>query len=615
MKILEAQILSQRRRLAVHGATVFLVGLLLGIPFAIAQSTDPSSPDAVHRWQVAHLEALLHGILLMAMSAGTRYIDFTPSQLRFVTWAVVIGAWGAVSGATLAASWEVSGRTWTPPFQNKIAFILFGTGVFGVLLAFAVTVLRGGWDSIRAFLVRARWKNWSGTVDAHPQRIERPKNRKELIQAVKDADGLRIRAAGGSYSWSPVAATDGVLIDCSGLTKCLAVEQEPHSGGGFIRVEAGVSIADLSAYAAEEGLTLESTTVIPFVLVGGAVANGCHGTGVHHPHFTDLVRELELIDAQGRPKTYRRPEPLGDDPTATELDEHRTWDALVVSLGTLGVIYSITFDCVEMFNVRAVDYHADMAETLGNVKELVEGNDYAEVFWFPYQERVWVKTWNRTSEPPTGASAARALKSSKQAFQNYILGPLALNGISLLPFLTPIAMKLFFKIIGRGDQVQPLPDALQYQTAFMKAVDMGYAIPIDENYDNVRQAWDAVVDRLAALRRQKIYPQNLVMHLRFVGPGRGTIAPSAGNDRTCYIEILTYRNTPRYPEYFAAVENDWIRLGGRTHWAKLCFLPETVAATYRDEHRDRVKEFLEVRAKHDPDEIFVNEWVRELLGM
>jgi L-gulonolactone oxidase len=385
--------------------------------------------------------------------------------------------------------------------------------------------------------------------------------------------------------------------------------------GGFIRVEAGVSIENLSRYAGEASLTLVSTTVIPFVLVGGAIANGCHGTGVHHPHFTDLVRELELVDADGGLTKYCRPEPLGESPTAAELDVHKTWDALVVSLGTLGIIYSLTFDCVPMFNVRALDRHADMRETLDNVKELVERNEYAEIFWFPYQERVWIKTWNRTSEPPTGAIAARAWKSIRQAFQNYLFGPALLNAISVLPFLTPPAMKVFFLMIGKGDQVQPLPDALQYQTAFMKAVDMGYAIPIDDDYNNVRKAWNVVVERLDALRRERIYPQNLVMHLRFVGPGRGTISPSAGNERSCYIEILTYRNTPRYPEYFAAVESDWIRLGGRTHWAKLCFLPETVADSYRDEHRDRVKEFLEVRARHDPNEVFVNEWVHNLLGM
>jgi hypothetical protein len=190
-----------------------------------------------------------------------------------------------------------------------------------------------------------------------------------------------------------------------------------------------------------------------------------------------------------------------------------------------------------------------------------------------------------------------------------------LNLISLVPGFTPLTMRLFFQMVGKGRQVSPLPDALQYQTRFMKAVDMGYAIPIDAGYDNVRRAWYSVVDRLNDLRRQHVYPQNLVMHLRFVGPGRGLIAPSAGHERSCYIEILTYHNTAFYPEYFAAVERDWIKLGGRSHWAKLCFVPESVADTYRDGGRDRVKEFLAIRAKHDPGEVFVNDWVKTVLGM
>ena len=145
----------------------------------------------------------------------------------------------------------------------------------------------------------------------------------------------------------------------------------------------------------------------------------------------------------------------------------------------------------------------------------------------------------------------------------------------------------------------------------MKCVDMGYAIPVDEGYDSVRRAWYAVVERLNALRDERIYPQTLVLHLRFVGPGRGLLAPSGRSHRTCYIEVLTFHNTPRYEAYFEAVERDWLALGGRPHWGKLCFVPERIADLYGEDR----KRFEEVRERLDPDGVFLNDWVRRILAI
>ena len=64
-------------------------------------------------------------------------------------------------------------------------------------------------------------------------------------------------------------------------------------GTESIKVQAGMTVEALSTNAAANGLTLLTTTVIPQVQVGGAFANGAHGTGLLHPHFTDLVSHIE----------------------------------------------------------------------------------------------------------------------------------------------------------------------------------------------------------------------------------------------------------------------------------------------------------------------------------
>jgi L-gulonolactone oxidase len=120
------------------------------------------------------------------------------------------------------------------------------------------------------------------------------------------------------------------------------------------------------------------------------------------------------------------------------------------------------------------------------------------------------------------------------------------------------------------------------------------------------------MDRLSALDADKIHPQNLVVHMRFVGKGSALLAPSSGNDVTCYIEILTFHNTTRYEEYFARIELAWMRLGGKPHWGKLVFEPDRVSELY---DKSNLEDFLEVRKRLDPEEVFVNPYLRRVLGL
>jgi len=598
----------QRARLAAHGGLIFAFGMLLGIGFGVSQCQG-QPPDYVHRWEVAHMQGLVHGVLLIAMAAGLAFIYFSPPLLGFVTWTAVIGAWAAVVGSAVAAIYEVDGRVWGPPLANQIAFVLFAAGVVGLVLSFLVVSLRAGWDRVRVLLTSNRWHNWARTVSVRPRRRVRPATLGELQDAVLQARAahLSIRAVGGGFSWNPGPACNGVMIQLGRLNQVLDVSTTP--GAESITVEAGVTMKELVDHAASSGLTLETTTVIPYVQVGGAFANGCHGTGLGHPHFTDLVSRIQLVDASGALQTFDRP----DFSMPVPVDVQRRWDALVCNLGLLGVVYSLTFDCVPIYNVREVDVHQDMETTLENVETLVTSHDYAEVFWFPYNDDCWVKTWDKEPvEPPSDWQWQDWLRSVRQWFQNKILGPVLLTLTSLFPFITPPVMRLFGSMVGEGNRVVPLPEALQYQTSFMDSVDLGYAIPVGASFDNVRTAWWGVVRRLRGLRAEHIYPQNLVMHLRFVGPGRGLLSPSTGNDRSCYIEILTYKNTPRFEDYFEDVEREWIELGGRPHWGKLIFDTDHVRTRA---YGAQMAEFAMVRDQMDPDRVFVNDWARELVDL
>jgi hypothetical protein len=581
------------KRLALYGVLLFLLSLGVGFMLRDAQDSELTPPEIVRRWRIAHMSALLHGLLLIGVAGALVFIRLTRSQLRFASWAMIAGAAGASIGAIVAAVYNVDGRVWQPPIANRVAFILLGIGVLGVLFGIATIAWRGAWDAIRSWLRDGRWHNWARTVTARPARIERPTTPAELENAVREArrDRLPIRAVGAGYSWSPMAATPGVMIDMSELNAPITFDIT--STPPTVTVRAGMTVRELTDYAGLHGLTLATTTVIPWVQVGGALAMGAHGTGMQHSHFTDLVNEIKLVDAGGNDRTYTR--------AATP-----EWRALLVGLGALGIVYEVTFDCVPMFNVEVIDTKQDMLATISDMENIVGSKPYVEIFWYPFNKRCWVKTWEPTQAPAnTGWTATRDFR---QWFQTKILGPPLLHLLSFFPIATPLVTKILFALIREQTRVLRAPDALQYQTSFMKVFDVGYAIPIDGNWDKAKEAWGCVVARLEALAKQRIYPQNLVLHTRFVRSGDALLAPSSRNPKTCYIEILSFHNTPLWEAYREVVERDWLALDGKPHWGKM-YNPARATENYQQADIDA---FLQVRNALDPDQVFVNDHLREI---
>jgi L-gulonolactone oxidase len=381
-------------------------------------------------------------------------------------------------------------------------------------------------------------------------------------------------------------------------------------------VEAGRKIGDLSDFLARQSPahTLESATVVPWVRVGGAVSNGCHGTGIHHVEFPELIVRMQLVQDVGGAAvltSYERPDPM-----MSPQDERDRWRALLVNLGTLGVIYSVTFECVPMFNVRYRDSHDSMEQVFDTLLPSIINTQYSEIFWFPYSKKCRIKTWESTNDPLEGMPAGHWFW---QWLQIRFLGPPIYHLASLFPWFTKIALWLFDLIVPEIERVVQLPEAMHYQRHFSKVVVMGYGIPIDltapDPYARFRQAWFAVVDRIDALENQGLYPQNLVLHTRFIGDAAGQsgkpfIAPSTGNQQTAYIEILTHRGTPGFEEYFETIEGEWLSLGGRPHWGKITFHRDEIRDAYP---RPNMEAFLRVREELDPNRVFLNDYLRELL--
>ena len=621
---------------------------------------SPCLPDTVleHRWRSAHQQGLLHALLLLGVAVAAPYFRVGRFIFGFAGWLIIAGVWSAPIAAVIQAlgtthtTQPTMACLVTPGEEVFITHCMSNTigAVAGIStsIALAILGLRSAWEAIRDGVAPSTWRNWARIVKARPRRIETPripkdgsdpptKNLEDVVaKAVKDK--TTVRAFGGRYSWSAIAPTDGVMVDMRRFNEVGAptpfTSLDPHADAEAthtVRVMAGARIRKLTRKLMESNLMLQTSPVNPWIQVGGALANGCHGTGVGHKPLTDLVTSIEIIqvveDLNGELQvvnnTYTRPLiPFNHiNPSWIE------WQALMVNLGCLGIMHAVTFECVPIYGVRIVDRAMNMHATIDNdnrLRDLIgyppltpdaDHKRYAEFFWFPFNEEIFVRSW----EPEISTSAHADFSRwfwIKQILVAKLLGPLIFAIMGLMPFLTPMLMKLFHMMFGSTDARVSAPNAMQYERFFMRVYDMGHAIGYDpdpsnsKGFETFKKAWWQVVEKLENARHQGAYPQNLVLHVRFGRESRGLLHPTKGNGDTAYMEVVTHVNAAGTTEYFEAIEEVWHRLGGKSHWGKITPRPDRLIENY---YSTDVANFREVRDRMDPGEIFLNDYVRRVL--
>ena len=103
---------------------------------------------------------------------------------------------------------------------------------------------------------RTSWTNWAGNQSCAPTSIRRPTSEAELVAIVKEAanNGTRVKCVGAGHSFTPIACTDGVLVDLSGYGRVLS--HDP--GARTVAVQAGITLSALCDELDQRGLALEN---------------------------------------------------------------------------------------------------------------------------------------------------------------------------------------------------------------------------------------------------------------------------------------------------------------------------------------------------------------------
>ncbi|MGO2660771.1 MAG: D-arabinono-1,4-lactone oxidase [Mycetocola reblochoni] len=432
------------------------------------------------------------------------------------------------------------------------------------------------------------WTNWGRTQRSAPSRVERPADVGELQRVVAAAAAARtpVKVVGSGHSFSGVATPVdriGVQLDLGALSGLISVDRDRRTA----TFPAATPLHRVSAALAAEGLALDNLGDIDVQTLAGATATGTHGTGLGHPGLAAMVAALTLVTADG--ERIR----VGED------DHPELLPLLALGLGAFGVVDTITLRCVPRFLLRATETVEPFAGAVGSALARAETADHLEFLWFPHTDDVIVKTLERRpADEPVDAPAPLARWSNDIVMQNGALA-LACGLATLRPAwtarinTTATALHSTRESTDRSDRVFASPRLVRFR-------EMEYAVPAER-----------VTEAVEAVRRvieENDWRISFPVEVRFAAAD-GLWLSTASGRRTAYIAVHRHLRD-EHEDYFAAVEERLVALGGRPHWGKL---HGRSAAQLRASY-PRLPDALAVRDRLDPERVFGNPELTRILG-
>jgi L-gulonolactone oxidase len=390
----------------------------------------------------------------------------------------------------------------------------------------------------------------------------------------------RVKAVGAGHSFTPTACTDGHLVDLSRYAALRWIDPDARQ----VCVEAGMPLWQLNEELARYDLALENLGDIAYQSVAGATQTATHGTGARFRNLSAAIVGLRLVDGSGSV--------IDCSP-----DEHADVLELArVGVGALGLLSTVTIQCVPAFRLHAVEDAEPVDELLEQLDEEVDGNDHFEFFWIPNTRWALTKRNRRTDEPAAPRARWREIRD------DLLINNVGFDAVMRIGRWHNNWLPAAAKRLPSTGRVEYIDDSYKVFASprLTKFYEMEYAIPradVVEALGRVRQ----LVDRQG---RYIGFP----VEVRFVAADDIPLSTAFGRE-TAYLAVHVYRGTP-YDQYFQGVEAIMNDYGGRPHWGKMHFqTAETLAARY-----PRWDDAQALRLRLDPHGTFANPYLDRVLG-
>lgn len=229
--------------------------------------------------------------------------------------------------------------------------------------------------------------NWSGVYTYAAPAVQHPATLDELRRIVRDAP--KIHAVGARHCFNGIADS-AEMVALDRMPMPVEIDRDAMT----VTINPGMRYHELLQALERAGLALHNTASLPHITVGGAVATSTHGSGDALQNLSGAVAALELLTADGDIVRAAR----GD----------ADFDGMVVHVGALGIVTSITLDVQPSYRMRQ-EVFLDLAWDVlyDHFDEIMASGDSVSLFtdYGDTVNELWVKTrvpdddqWTRRSE-------------------------------------------------------------------------------------------------------------------------------------------------------------------------------------------------------------------------
>lgn len=440
-------------------------------------------------------------------------------------------------------------------------------------------------------------------------------------------------------------------------------------GPNQVTVNPGIREDNVDAFLTKHNLMFRTVTAGGFFSIGGMMAVDVHGGTVDAPIFAETASAFTILEADGTTRIVDASTPPENGWSPLQF--------VRVSLGGLGIVTRITLDVMprpwattlkgghERFLAK------DKAALTSKMKSMLTGpgkHDRMEIFYTPYAAAFGIDNflalwWDVEDNPLSKVSNATSSTlltacalAGKDEFGAPVLGGIGEYGAKYVrqsqfyndpnnPVKFPPVPTSGFVAIGL-DEIESqaktankaysdlwLSEASQvmFMSYFFELPDLGDA--------GIGLVWDGLDVVARRTVKEGSFHIAAPLEFRFIRAGNsamsGTYSDNPGAtfvnlDLIGFIEPVRSADYPAaLLQFFADVEREWVKMGGFPHNGKMYgfYDPRAGACTHTAAFNDdfladlgkrrgnRLQAYAAYRQKCDPDGLFLNDYLKKLLGM
>lgn len=418
-------------------------------------------------------------------------------------------------------------------------------------------------SGMKNMLKKWAYTTFDGAYKIAPKYVYKPKSIKDIVEIIKKHTGEKIKASGGHHTFNDIGITNNVIIKTYNLNKILKLDKKNK----LVTVQSGMLLEDLNIYLEKNNLSFPILPAIPYQSIGGALATSSHGSNLNIGSMASFIKSIVIVSGDG--KVHKLSKKDGD-----------LFRAAVTNIGAIGVVYSVTLKCEDLFVVDHKKEFMTIKQFVDSSDKLLKKYDYLQAYLFPFKK---------------GKSEARVyLRDKVINWKNN---------------------KSKIKVADRNKNIKKLDKKYDYgHYVLTKNFEASYytETEIAVDFSIWKKALFAIIN-LFKNNKYK-YKTSYPILVRFTGPDDSLIGMTSGRPSVYFdifdkVENKCKNNLKQfYLAFYKLLVNEF---NGRPHYGKRhCLNKKDMIKLYG---KNNIHKFNNVRKLMDPYNMFANNYVNRLL--